>query len=255
MIKTNQDGMLEWEKIYGGLFSDAGLDVIQNQDGGYMLTGKYQGTVWDPFDMWVIKTDEDGNQIWDKLFGSSAMDMGYALTADPESGYLLAGITTTPGTGNANGWLVKIDEDGNEEWTKPIGPSDMDRFRDIAITADGDIILAGDVGTFDNTDAWLVKVGYSLGVHEIRSGKYELHVSPNPVVNQFNVRFSLPERTTVSLMIYDLKGNNPDCLYHGIAKEKKLTSNPLGELPNGIYFLSLETDHKVVASKKIVVLH
>lgn len=253
LVKTNQDGMLEWEKTYGGLFNDAGLDVIQTQDGGYMLTGKIQSAVWDPFDMWVIKTDEDGNQIWDNLFGGSAMDMGYALTADPESGYLLAGITTTPGTGNANGWLVKIDEDGNEEWTKPIGPSDMDRFRDIAITADGDIILAGDAGTFDNTDAWLVKVDYTVGIFENSTDRYDLHVFPNPVVNQFNVYFSSPEQNMVSLKLYNLQGKAHRSLHHGFVSGKKQVSLSADGLPDGAYILLLKTDGRIVASRKIVV--
>lgn len=254
LVKTNQDGMLEWEKTYGGLFNDAGLDVIQTQDGGYMLTGKIQSAVWDPFDMWVIKTDEDGNQIWDNLFGGSAMDMGYALIADPESGYLLAGITTTPGTGNANGWLVKIDEDGNEEWTKPIGPSDMDRFRDIAITADGDIILAGDAGTFDNTDAWLVKVGYTVGVSENKIDSYELSVSPNPVCKQFNVYFSLNERTAVSLQLYNLQGGNLSSLYKAVDQGEIQVSLSSDDLSEGVYILCLEAEGRIVASKRIIVI-
>ncbi len=253
LVKTSQDGTLEWEKTYGGILNDAGMDVIQTQDGGYMLTGKFQSAVMDPSDMWVIKTDEAGNQIWDNLFGGSAMDMGYALTADPESGYLLAGMTSAPDTGNVDGWLVKIDEDGNEEWTKTIGTSENERFRDITLTTEGDIILTGDAGTFNNTEAWLVKVGYALGIHENSIDKYDLRVSPIPVINQFSVCFSMPEQAYVSLKLYDLQGKVLKSLYNGFVSGRKQVSLSADGLPDGAYILLLKTDGRIAASRKIVV--
>jgi hypothetical protein len=254
LIKTNLNGALEWEKTYGGFLNDAGLDVIQTQDDGYLLTGKFQNTLSVPSEMWVIKTDADGNQMWDNVFGGLSGSMGYALTDDPESGYLLAGMTSLPGTGDSEGWLVKINGDGDEVWTKTIGTSDMDRFRDITITAQGDIILTGDAGTFGNTDAWLVKVGSVLGISENKTNGYKLNISPNPVLNRFNVNFSLPEQTSVSLKLYNLRGKIIRSLYKGVEQGEKLISLPAGNLSEGVYIVCLEADGIIVTSKRIVVI-
>ncbi|MCF8351354.1 MAG: T9SS type A sorting domain-containing protein [Bacteroidales bacterium] len=254
LVKTDRNGNPVWEKTYGGLLNDAGMDVMQTGDGGYLLTGQFQSNPTDPSDMWVIKTDADGNQIWDDVFGGLSMDVGYALLAAPESGYLLTGMTASFGAGGADGWLIKIDEVGNEEWSKTIGTSGNERFRDIALTAAKNPIVTGHAGTFTDTDAWLVKLESGVGMADTPKQENELKIFPNPAINQCNVWFSLPERSSVILKLYDAWGKMIRSVYNGDPKGEILISLSLEDLSEGTYFLCLNADDQIMVSRKIVVL-
>lgn len=253
LVKTDRDGNLLWEKTYGGLLNDAGMDLLQTADGGYLLSGKFQSSLTDPSDLWVIKTDQFGNHLWEEVFGGLSMDMGYAISMGPESGYVIAGMTASFGAGGADGWLLKIDENGNELWTKTIGTSENERFTDILLTSGGDNILAGYSGTFDNTDAWLVKVGTDVGIAENSISECEIKIFPNPVVNQCNVYFFLGEQSSVSLVVYTLQGKMLRSIPLGLCEGKKFLSLSLDDLPEGIYCLGIETDDVILASQKLII--
>tara|TARA_Y100001970_G_C14134607_1_gene803605 strand:- start:898 stop:1422 length:525 start_codon:yes stop_codon:yes gene_type:complete len=66
LIKIDKNGLVEWEKTFGGINSDLGLSVDMAVDGGYVLTGSTR-TVGNgdenSSDLWLIKTDSEGNTI------------------------------------------------------------------------------------------------------------------------------------------------------------------------------------------------
>jgi hypothetical protein len=108
-IKTDSEGNMEWSKHYAN--SDVPFhakSVIQTIDGGYALAGWtspiYNSPKWD----WTIKTNSQGNILWDKIYGiQRSQSSAREILQDSDGGYILA----------ANGNLYKLDSQGNIQWT------------------------------------------------------------------------------------------------------------------------------------------
>ncbi len=164
LIKIDENGNERWNRTFGGAegnhaYADAANSVQKTEDGGYVLAGKTGSYGAGFFDAWLIKTDKNGIEQWNRTFGGKGDDEAYSVQQTPDGGYVIAGTTDSYGAGN-DAWLIKTDENGNEEWNKTFGGSGYDAFRSVIPESDGNYILAG--GTvLDETMgsyAWLVKV-------------------------------------------------------------------------------------------------
>ena len=70
LIKTDANGKKGWDKIFGGSHNDIGYSVQQTDDGGYILTGSafsYRNGGMNTA-VRLIKTDTNGNEVWDRTF-------------------------------------------------------------------------------------------------------------------------------------------------------------------------------------------
>ncbi|MFM2307300.1 MAG: hypothetical protein RLZZ367_1969, partial [Bacteroidota bacterium] len=178
----------QWDKRYGGIGLDRFSMVEHTRDGGYILggssssgnTGDKSQPGWGSWDYWVVRLDSSGNKLWDKRFGGSSMDEFAALTLTKDGGFLLAGTSSSPISGdktqNTSGatdfWVVKIDSFGIKEWDKRYGGNKRDNLSCVISQADGGFILGGstlsDVGgdisspnrdsTLQSADYWIVKI-------------------------------------------------------------------------------------------------
>ena len=142
---------------------DAALSVIETSDGGYALAGFTQTVGTEDGDFWLIKTDEDGNEEWNQTYGGEKFETAHSLVETSDGGYALAGDTQSFGAGDSDYWLVKTDENGNEEWNQTYDKGADERARSLLETSDGGYVLAGDI-SYSSVDldygwyeAWLVK--------------------------------------------------------------------------------------------------
>ncbi len=178
IIKIDNAGNKIWDKSFGGSGHDILSSIIRTHD-GYLLGGRSNssdGDVTDgnngSFDFWIVKTDFNGNKIWDKSYGGSSEDQLFALSSTPGHGYLLAGLTlstdgdiTDGNNGQTDALIIKIDALGNKVWDKTYGSSSSDNFTEIIPTKDGFILGGytwgsdGDVTDGNNGlgDFWIVK--------------------------------------------------------------------------------------------------
>jgi hypothetical protein len=108
------------------------------------------------YDIWVVKTDLDGNLLWQKNFGGSSIEIGYSITETKDGNFVLAGDTRSSDgdisnpLGNSDYWMIKFDPSGNLIWEKTLGGSDFDSARSIEEFQNGDLLISGSSKSQDN---------------------------------------------------------------------------------------------------------
>jgi len=159
LIKTDADGNKVWEKTFGGSDDDFAYAMQQTSDGGYILAGYTYSFGAGMGDAWLIKTDANGNKVWDKTFGGRGADDADAVQQTSDGGYILAGSTFPLLPVNAGAWLIKTDANGNKVWDKTFWGGNLDYANAVQQTSDGGYILAGVTESFGagSGDFWLIK--------------------------------------------------------------------------------------------------
>ena len=159
LIKTDASGNQMWEKTYGGESEDVGITVLQTPDGGYIIAGMTAslGGAPDIWLIWLIKTDTDGNKVWDKTFGGTRVAITNSMIIAPDDGYIITGATSLDFGKSSDAFMIKTDSRGNELWSCTYGGTEYDHVWSAQPTSDGGYILVGGTDSFGHGDVWLVK--------------------------------------------------------------------------------------------------
>jgi hypothetical protein len=148
-----------WIKIFGEFGEDYGYSVQQTDDGGYIIAGCTLN-IGNGGYVWLIKTDSNGNKIWDTWFGEKEGNKGYSVQQTSDAGYILVGVTNYSGAGAGSDiWLIKTDESGTMLWDAIFGGTDRDEAYAVQQTSDKGYIIAGMTFSYGAgwVDAWLIK--------------------------------------------------------------------------------------------------
>jgi hypothetical protein len=143
VVKLDANGNLQWTKTIGGKKEDVGLSLIQTSDGGYAITGSTQSFGAGKADVYVVKLDANGNLQWTRTVGGPGNEIGSSLIQTSDGGYVIAGTTASFGVGEADVYLIKLDANGNLQWTKTIGGPEHDKGRSLIQTSDGGYAITG----------------------------------------------------------------------------------------------------------------
>ena len=159
VIKTSATGDTLWTRTYGGTRDEEGNSVQQTSDGGYIIAGYTSSFGAGSFDVYLIKTNASGDTLWTRTYGGGGDDEGNSVRQTADSGYIVAGFTSSFGAGNEDIYLVKTNASGDTLWTRTYGGSGYEEGSSVEQTADGGYIVAGYTDSFgaDSADVYLVK--------------------------------------------------------------------------------------------------
>ena len=109
LLKIDAAGDSLWSRTYGGADFEYGASMDVDTEGNLYLLGTTNslGTTGTP-DMFLTKTDPQGNEIWSLTIGGIGSDYGHCVRALPDGGCVLAGDTRSFGQGGQDAWLVRV---------------------------------------------------------------------------------------------------------------------------------------------------
>ena len=158
VVKLDANGNLQWTKTIGGPADEIGISLILTSDGGYAIAGATESFGAGSGDVYVVKLDAKGNLQWTKTIGGPESEGGYSLVQTSDGGYAIAGYT---GSFDARGWdvyVIKLNANGNLQWTKTISPNNGYLIKlSIIQTSDGGYVIAGKATPF-GLDVYVVKL-------------------------------------------------------------------------------------------------
>jgi len=158
LVKTDSYGNMEWNRTYSDSPSNYCSDLVETNDGGYLLAGG-TGRYLLEANVWIIKTDEQGNIEWNQRYGGREHAGAKSVVKTSDGRYALAGYLSQ------DFWLIKIDVSGNIEWNQTYSKSGVEEAYSLVETSDGGYALAGitsgAIGDQSYIDSWMVKTDAS----------------------------------------------------------------------------------------------
>ncbi|MBN2444130.1 MAG: dockerin type I repeat-containing protein [Spirochaetales bacterium] len=155
IVKLNEQGLIEWQKMIGGSSYERLEAVEITPDNGFIFTGYSQSVDIEGcinhgnMDSYIIKLDANGNIEWEKMYGGNYGDTSTSIRKTPGNGYIICGYSSSTNIegctnhGSYDYHLIKINEEGIIEWQTMIGGHDLDIAASLAITTDNGFIIGG----------------------------------------------------------------------------------------------------------------
>src|SRR3989338_2652060 len=152
---------VEWNKTFDrNLLNDISYSVWHTSDNGYILAGSTRSANNAESTVWIVKTDSNGNHLWNKTFNEDYFSSSSSLQQTSDGGYIVAGRIFL---NSYDFWLIKTDASGNQQWNKTFDGGGEDFAHEVQITSDNGFILVGYTRSSGQgaTDAWLIKTDSS----------------------------------------------------------------------------------------------
>jgi len=162
LIKLYENGTIDWQQTYGESPGGGFIQVQQTLDRGYICGGIISNQMGNG---WLLKTDADGTEIWNKSIGfENSSEVFHSIHETSDGGFILPGWSST--ALGSDGWVVKTDSNGNEEWqqyydtgTSIIGIDKIDNINMGRQDFDGGYIFTGwsSASFLDKGAFWILK--------------------------------------------------------------------------------------------------
>ncbi len=181
ILYLDKKGNKVWDKILGGKDWDNASAVKQTIDGDFIVVGYTKEKGAGEKDLWILKIDKKGEIIWERVYGNMGNDEALSVQNTTDGGYIIAGYTVSFEADIKDGWLLKVDRNGNlpgsmevksgtyqyasgmaysHIWNITYGSKDNEKVLCSAGTPDNGYILAGysAVGKYEGREALIIKI-------------------------------------------------------------------------------------------------
>ncbi len=149
VVKFDSDGAQQWIHQFGGSGHEEPIGVVVDDEGNCYVAGDTASGIFNNImpqagnrtgpDVFLVKYDSDGEQVWALRFGLAGRDYSYDMAAGPEGNIFVAGFTSSGLDGNHQGgddaFVAKFNTDGELVWIRQIGTPK--REIGFAVTVDG----------------------------------------------------------------------------------------------------------------------
>jgi len=154
LLRVGVGGNLLWDTTYGFARNEQAYGITMTDDGGYALCGFTNSIGSGIEDVYLVRTNADGDTVFARTYGGTTGDAGYDLAALPNSGFVIAGIK------GSDIYLIRIDTLGDTLWTRTFGGSGNDFANSLTPTQDGGFVICGATNSFGSglSDVYLIKV-------------------------------------------------------------------------------------------------
>jgi hypothetical protein len=255
LMKTDSMGNTIWQRIYGGLGNDIFAHVQLCPDGGYIVAATTTSYGAGGEDIWLLKTNAQGDSLWSKSFGGTSDDETHSVRSLPDGGFVIGAHTASYG-GDDQFWLIRMNADGDSLWSRVFGTAGAEWCNDVLATTDGGFALFGAVSLLNmHQAAFLLKTGpdplLSAGASfSLPPSSFTLSNYPNPFNSSTWVSFDLPKAGSASLKVFDVLGREVAVLRDGPmpAGSHRLLLDGTG-LASGSYVLRLDAGGAARATK------
>jgi len=112
LLKLDKNGKKIWSKAYGGKKNEVAYSVFQTQDKGFILAGFTESFGAGEKDVWIVKTDKNGDKQWNRTFGGKKNEVAYSIEQASDGGYILVGYTESFGKGFKDFYIIRTDKKG-----------------------------------------------------------------------------------------------------------------------------------------------
>ncbi|MFH1314426.1 MAG: FlgD immunoglobulin-like domain containing protein [Candidatus Eisenbacteria bacterium] len=143
LTKLSSAGKTVWTRSYGGPDYDAGHSLATTADGGFIIAGMTRSFSPGDTDVYLVRTDGDGNLSWERTYGGPGDDWARSVDLASDGGFIIAGGTQSFGAGSTDVYLIKTDDTGDTVWTRTYGGAGDDEARSVQ-----QVWYAGDVDGF-----------------------------------------------------------------------------------------------------------
>jgi len=263
-LKLDSNGNVLHETVFGGADNDWFEWIAETYDGGYILAGTSISYGPGGFDGWLVKTDMNGNEMWNSPIGGPDLDDFWCVRETSDRGFILTGCTSSFGSGETDMWIVRTDSLGNETWSFTIGGDGFDGGREIKQTASDEYIVVGSSESFSSgmDDVFLVKIRETVTYLADKPGGNEYFFSrskPNPFRDKVDIFLNLPQTDDVNVSVYNISGEliweaANGFLHKGFNHFTWHGRDRFGNsVPSGVYYYKVKTEQGSDCSKLILI--
>ncbi|MEO0789044.1 MAG: SBBP repeat-containing protein [Bacteroidota bacterium] len=198
LAKFSSDGQMIWGTYLGGDNNDIGFDITTDVAGNAYVVGRtksfnniasdgaFQTGIAGDIDAFIFKIDADGQRVWSTYFGGNRVDLGTAVTVDPQQNVYLGGWTASEdniatggqqpiyGGGQADMFLAKFRANGQRQWCTYFGGVNNDFANDLAYQSDGALVMVGSSFSPENIGTPGTHQPFSDGSGEAVIAKFDL---------------------------------------------------------------------------------
>lgn len=150
LMKLDSLGNHLWAKHYGGIEVNEGKRVFAIENYGYFVGGNTNSNVSADFNFYFVKTDMNGDPLFEKQVGTPAWDFVNDGIMLADSTFILTGETYNTPDGKEDAYTVRFKNNGDTLWTSQSHKPGIDKIYAAETVGDTAFVLAGTVWNEDS---------------------------------------------------------------------------------------------------------